>query len=66
MVSERRLKDKKITFKIDSERFDMLHHFAESEDLSVSTVLRRLVSRYVEDRKRLDLTRFTFNDSKSK
>lgn len=48
-------KDKKITFKIDSGRFDQFADYAELEGVSVSALIRHVIIRFIEDRKRFDL-----------
>lgn len=51
-------KDRKITFKIDSDRFDQFTDYAELEGVSVSALLRHLIIRFLEDRRRFDLRNF--------
>ena len=54
---KRNIKDKKITFKIDSERFDLLHDYSDREGISTSALIRHLIIRYLENAKRYDLNR---------
>ena len=46
------LLDKKITFRIDQKRLDELETYALREGMPVSFVVRHLVIRFLEDRRR--------------
>jgi hypothetical protein len=46
------LLEKKVSFRIDDERFNLLERYAIKEGFSVSIIVRHLVCRFLEDRKR--------------
>lgn len=41
-----------VTFRLDGDRYDALERIARKEGFSVSTIIRHLVNRFVEDRRR--------------
>lgn len=45
--------DRKVTIRIDPDRFDQLEDYARREGFTVSLVVRHLVCRFLEDRRRL-------------
>ena len=47
--------DKKITFRLDKARVDELESYASREGMLVSFVVRHLVIRFLEDRRRYPL-----------
>jgi len=42
------MKDKKITFKLESQRFEQLQTMADKEGVTVSSILRQLTNRYLD------------------
>ena len=48
-----RLKDKKITFRLDQKRTSDLQYIADSEGVNVSFIVRHLVIRYIEEQRRI-------------
>lgn len=44
---------RKVTIRLDPERFDQLDRFARREGFSVSLVVRHLVCRFLEDQNRI-------------
>jgi polysaccharide deacetylase 2 family uncharacterized protein YibQ len=44
--------DRKVTIRIDPDRFDQLEDYARREGFTVSLVVRHLVCRFLEDRRR--------------
>lgn len=49
--------DRKVTVRLDPDRFEALEDFAKREGFTVSLVVRHLVCRFLEDRRRLGGTR---------
>lgn len=45
--------DRKVTVRLDPDRFDQLEDFARREGFTVSLVVRHLVCRFLEERRRL-------------
>jgi len=44
---------RKVTVRLDSERFDQLDRFARRQGFTVSLVVRHLVCRFLEDQSRM-------------
>lgn len=44
--------ERKVTVRLDPDRFDRLEEFAHREGFTVSLVVRHLVCRFLEDRER--------------
>jgi hypothetical protein len=44
--------DRKVTVRIDAERFDLLEDFARREGFTVSVIVRHLLCRFLEDQRR--------------
>ena len=60
------LLEKKITFRIDGERMDELERCAVYEGMPVSFIVRHLVIRFLEDRRRMPLQYLHINGLKDK
>jgi predicted DNA-binding protein len=46
------LLEKKVSFRLDDERFNLLDRYARKEGFSMSIIVRHMVNRFLEDRKR--------------
>lgn len=46
----------KITFRLDEKRCEELDHFAKQHGVTISFLVRHLVIRYLEERRRFDST----------
>jgi hypothetical protein len=44
--------DRKVTVRLDADRFDQLEEYARREGFTVSVIVRHLLCRFIEDQRR--------------